>query len=174
MKKLFDLKLFGLVAFLAFTLVFIGFIGVDFIEGQVEIQDKPDKPGKPGKPGESNTEWIAFDGDLIGGQPVEGCCPNTGPFPYYTMTLSTGEPGFPIGTYDGQLFINNYGAGRDHRYKVQFWNDDLNIFIEIIGGVVDNDKKNKVLTVTFEDEECVEKWTGAKALVTFTLVRRPH
>ena len=35
---------------------------------------------------------------------------------------------------------------------VQLWNDEIGVAIEIIGGVIDNDKKDKVLTVTFEDE----------------------
>jgi hypothetical protein len=164
MKKLLDLKLFGLVAFLAFALVFIG---VDFIEGQA-------KKGKPDKPSKSKTEWIAFTGDLVGGQAVEGCCPNDGPWPEYEMILGFEVDGFPPGTYyDGQLFINRYGAGRNQKYKVQFWNDD--IAIEIIGGVIDDDKQNKVLTVTFTDETCVELFTGTPiAVVTFTLVRSPY
>jgi len=168
MKKLLDLKLFGLVAILTVALVFIG---VDFIESQVKTQGKPDKPGK------TKTEWIAFTGDLKGGQAVDGCCPNAGPFPEYGMTLEFGVGGFPADTYyDGQLFINRYGAGRNQKYKVQFWNDDISgIAIEIIGGVIDYDKKNKVLTVTFTDEECVNLWTGTHiAWVTFTLVRHPY
>ena len=73
-------------------------------------------------------------------------------------------------TYEGQLFINFFGAGRDQKYKVQFWNDD--IAIEIIGGVIDNDKKNKVLTVTFTDETCVDLYTKSFiAEVSFVLVR---
>jgi len=131
--------------------------------------------GKPDKPGESKTELITFEGDLAGYQAVDGCCPNAGPFPEYTMTLGFEVGGFPAGTeYDGYLFINGYGAGRNHKYIVQFWNDDLKIFIEIIGGVIDYDKKNKVLKVTFENEECVEYWTGTTTVVTFTLVRRPY
>lgn len=165
MKKLLDLKLLGLVAILTVALVFIG---VDFIEGQVKIQAKPDKPG------ESKTELITFEGDLEGYQPVDGCCPNAGPFPEYTMTLPNGVGDIPKGTYDGYLFINGYGAGRNHKYIVQFWNDDLEIFIEIIGGVIDNDKKNRILTVTFENEECMDYWTGTTTLVTFTLVRHPY
>jgi hypothetical protein len=50
MKKIHNLKLFGLVAFLAFALVFIG---VDFIEGQKkETKGKPDKPPGQGKKGD--------------------------------------------------------------------------------------------------------------------------
>lgn len=135
-----------------------------------------DAQGKPDKPGKSKTEWIAFDGDLIGGQAVEGCCPNDGPWPAYTMMLKFKVPGFlPDIFYDGQLFINYYGAGRNQKYKVQFWNNETGLFIEIIGGVIKRDRKNKVLTVTFTDEECVDGWTGTHiAYVTFTLVRRPY
>jgi hypothetical protein len=168
MEKIHNLKLFGLVACLAFALVFIG---VDFIEGQVKTLGKPDKPDKPGK---TETEWIAFDGDLEGGQPVDGCCPNAGPFPEYIMTLAKDVGSVPAGTYNGYLFINNYGAGRDHKYKVQFWNDDLYIFIQIIGGEIVVDRKNKLTTVTFIDEECVDMWTGTTTKVTFTIVRHPY
>jgi hypothetical protein len=66
--------------------------------------------GKPDKPGGSKVEQIEFTGDLAGWQTVEGCCPNAGPFPEYTMTLG-GD--LPDGTYDGQLFINYYGAGQN-------------------------------------------------------------
>jgi hypothetical protein len=139
---------------------------------EVTTQGKPDKPDKPGK---SKTEWIAFDGDLVGGQPVDGCCPNAGPFPEYTMTLPFEAGGFPPGTcHDGYLFINGYGAGRNNAYIVQFWNDDLKIFVEIIGGVMDYDKKNKILTVTFENEECFDYYAFTTTLVSFTLVRRPY
>jgi len=132
--------------------------------------------GKPDKPGKTKTEWIAFTGDLIGDQSVEGCCPNAGPFPAYTMTLTfaVDENHLP-GTYDGQLFINRYGAGRDHKYKVQFWNDDDGIAIEIIGGEIFDDKKNKILRVSFTDEMCVNLNTGeAIGDVTFELVRTPY
>ncbi len=142
---------------------------------EVTTKGKPDKPDKPDKPGESKTEWIAFEGHLVGGQAVEGCCPNDGPFPEYTMTLLFEGDNFSEGTYDGQLFINRYGAGRNQKYKVQFWNDETGIAIEIIGGVIDDDKKNKILTVTFTNEECVELFTGTPiAVVTFTLVRSPY
>ncbi len=142
---------------------------------EVTTQGKQDKPGKPNKPGKPKTEWIEFYGDLVGGQPVDGCCPNAGPFPEYTMTLPFGVGDIPAGTtIDGYLFINVYGACRNNAYIVQFWNDDLKIFIEIIGGVIDYDKKTKVLTVTFENEECVDYCTGTTTPVTFTLVRRPN
>ena len=174
MKRFRNLKIFVLVAFLTFALVFIG---VDFIESQVKTQGKPDKPDKPDKPGLPDPEWIEFWGeDLNGGQEVIGCCPNAGPWPEYTMTLlfDVSEV-LTAGTYDGQLFINYYGAGRNQKYRVQFWKDyDLDFGIEIIGGVIERDKKNKVLTVTFENEECFEYWTETTTLVNFTLVRHQY
>ncbi len=134
------------------------------------------KPEKPDKPGSSFTEWIEFTEDLVGGQPVDGCCPNAGPWPAYRMTLNFGSYNFSAGTYDGQLFINYYGAGRDQKYKVQFWWDyDADLGIEIIGGVINHDRKNKVLTVTFTNEECrhIKTDTPIK-LVNFTLVRHSY
>ena len=128
----------------------VALVGVFCIAILVVSAANADKPPKPPKPDETTAECITFTGDLNGSQQVEGCCPNAGPFPAYTMTLE--NMGLLDGTYEGQLFINNYGAGRNKKYIVQFWNDDLGVAIEIIGGVIDNDKKNKVLTVTFENE----------------------
>jgi hypothetical protein len=153
---------------IAFISIFC--IAVLIVSGQ-DAQGKPDKPDKPGTP---EAEWIAFDGDLVGGQAVVGCCPNAGPWPEYTMTLLFEAGDFPPKTYDGQLFINYYGAGRNQKYKVQFWNDEIGLFIEIIGGVIEYDRKNKILTVTFTDDECVDGVTGNHIdYVTFTLVRHP-
>ena len=164
MKKLLDLKLFGLVAILTVALIFIG---VDFMEGQVQTLAKPDKPGKPDNP---NAEQITFWGDLEGDEVVVGCCPNAGPWPAYSMCLEFKE-GRPC--YDGQLFINYYGAGRNQQYKVQFWWDyDADLGIEIIGGEIYNDKKTKELTVTFTNDRCVKiKSKEFIQLVNFTLER---
>ena len=153
---------------------FAGVVCIACLVVSVAYAGKPDKPPKPPKPDEATAEWIAFTGDLIGAQEVEGCCPNDGPFPEYGMTLGFKVRDFSPGTYlDGQLFINRYGAGRNQEYKVQFWNED--IAIEIIGGVIDDDKKNKVLTVTFTGDICVVMWTGDPiAVVTFTLIRTPY
>ena len=131
------------------------------------------KPVKPEKPVDTNSELVVFTEDLVGWQVVEDCCPNAGPFPEYTMTLNFAVGGFDAGTvHDGYLFINNYGSGRDRGYKVQFWNDD--IAIEIIGGVIENDKKAKILTVTFTDELCQDLFTKEPiAEVSFVLVRTP-
>ncbi len=156
----------------------IAFVGIFCIAilifSGANAKNKPDKPDKPGK---STAQWIEFYGeDLEGGQLVDGCCPNAGPFPPYTMTLKFGSYNFSPGTYDGQLFINYFGAGRNQKYKVQFWWDyDNDLGIEIIGGVLDFDRKNKILTVTFTDEECVHIKTGTPIKsVNFTLVRSPY
>ena len=130
--------------------------------------------GKPDKPGETETEFIVFTEDLSGNQLVEGCCPNAGPFPQYVMTLAFAvDDDLPANTtYDGFLFMNQYGAGRDRRYIVRFWNDE--IAIEIIGGEIYKDKKTKTLTVVFTDEMCVDLHTkDFIATVSFVLVRSP-
>jgi hypothetical protein len=150
-------------------------------------KDKPDKPGKPSDPGNITTEWIAFselpdmDADLLGAQEVVGCCPNAGPFPLFKMTLphDLGDPEgphIPQGTYEGELFINGYGAGRDRQYIVQFWfNEDVNFVI--VGGEIDYNKKTKVLTVIFTHEDCRFIGGGCSqcgefiAFVNFKLVR---
>ena len=73
------------------------------------------------------------------------------------------------GTYDGHIFLNNYGVGKNRKYIVQFWTEDFNI--EVIGGVLDNDKKNKVLTVTFTNAPCTDFDRNFIANVSFVLVR---
>jgi len=174
MKRFRNLKIFVLVAFLAFALVFIG---VDFIESQVKTQGKPSP--KPPKPGKSKTEWIEFTGDLVGGQPVDGCCPNAGPFPPYSMCLYFKMDGTtdPTGTwYDGELFISGYGAGRKENRLciVQFSAEGTDVAIEIIGGVTEIDKWNRIVTVTFTDEPCYDFDGQYIKHVNFTLVRRPY
>jgi hypothetical protein len=134
--------------------------------------DKPNTPpGKGDKPPKTNTELIVFQGALQGWAHVEGCCPNAGPSPRYTMYLPDGlrdfdnEQIYPIGTYDGELFMNGYGAGQDRdQYIVQFHaccthvdsvdicKDSLpELKFQIIGGTSVYDKKNKVLAVTVVD-----------------------
>jgi len=128
--------------------------------------------GKPDKPNPSSSEQIIFSGDLVGDEIVEGCCPNAGPFPAYMMYLSSAF-GDLAGWHDGNLFINNYGAGKNHQYIVQFWVDE-SFGIEIIGGVIEVDRKTKYLRVTFTDEECFDIDTGAYiATVSFVLQRFP-
>jgi hypothetical protein len=155
----------------------IAFVGIFCIP--VLIVSGAYAQGKPDKPGNSQTEWIEFSGALKGGEAVNGCCPNAGPYPPYRMILN-----FEVGThaagtsYDGQLFINYYGAGKNRHYIVQFWTGDKpgdsDVAIEIIGGVIVFDRTSKVLTVTFTNELCVDMITGQTiADVSFTLVRGP-
>ena len=150
-------------------IAFVGIFCIPVLIVSGAYAQKSDNPGK------SQTEWIEFSGDLAGGEAVNGCCPNAGPFPPYSMTLN-----FKVGTHetgtsiDGYLFINYFGAGKIRQYIVEFWTDDNDVAIKIIGGVIDFDKTTKVLTVTFEDELCVDMITGQTiAKVNFTLVRRP-
>jgi len=84
--------------------------------------------------GNITAECIVFTGDLetvLGSEVVEGCCPNAGPFPAYTMTLNL--PGADDttygGQYDGQVFMGSVSIGHgrrapDDQYKVQFWSWD--------------------------------------------------
>ena len=132
-----------------------------------------DKPEDRGKPGKTNTELIFFTGDLQGWAHVEGCCPNAGPSPEYTITLkkplldAAGDAVYPIGTYNGELFINIDGVGHNSENNniVQFHaccDDhvpciDLNLppmSFAIIGGegVEVGRKKDRVSTVTFFEE----------------------
>jgi len=146
-------------------------------------------PDKPGKAPKTKTELIVFTGaDLQGWAHVEGCCPNAGPFPEYRMNLPNGLSVddtllYPPGIYDGELFMNGYGAGRDSQYIVQFHTccsdypciDGTPVLnFEIIGGESVYDKKTKVLTVEFEDAP----WWDSHDLdhnplgsVSFTLTR---
>jgi len=118
-------------------------------------------------------EWITFTGDLSGSQQVLGCCPNAGPFPAYTMTLSGEE--LPNGTYDGEIFMNilmtGKGKNKVKSYIVQFWTNAL--YLEVRGGVIQEDKINKITTVTFTDETCEIDVSGEVNIVTvsFTLIR---
>jgi hypothetical protein len=108
---------------------------------------------------------ITFVGDLEGSQEVQGCCPNAGPFPEYTMTLSGifSEPG----TYEGRIFMNVFGRGKNKSYIVQFSTNTM--FLEVIGGVIQEDKKSKLTTVTVTNEPCVID--GNTILVSFVLTR---
>jgi len=132
------------------------------------------------KPNWLDNELIIFSGDLEGSQIVEGCCPNAGPNPKYTMTLSGEFPkGFP-GTHTGYIFLNSFGRNLPWDYKVQFWwfEGDTEYFIEIRGGEAHKDKKTKILTVTFDMEETYEIWIDDElkesVTVTFVLTRDPQ
>jgi hypothetical protein len=155
----------------------VAYVGVFCIASLIVFgayADKPAKLAKPDKPEVTETECITFSGALVGAQEVEGCCPNDGPFPAYTMSLPNGLGPYPPGTYDGQLFMNYYGAGRNKKYIVQFWSDETGIAMEIIGGVIVKDNKTKVLTVTFTDEPCWDFFNNTPLPnVSFVLVRTP-
>lgn len=124
--------------------------------------DKPEKPpGKPQDPG-TTLDLIIFDGDLEGQAIVEDCCPNAGPNPRYTMTVtrklgSLPGPVVPGGVYEGFIFMNYFGTRKNQQYYVKFWGsspsvDGLNIAIGIKGGIIDFDKKSRVLFVDFDGD----------------------
>jgi hypothetical protein len=144
----------------------------------------PDHPKCTDDPGDPSGEWIAFTGDLVGGEMVEGCCPNRGPFPAYTMTLA--EPPFPTGiagTHDGHIFMNSWAPAPNRKdeggYIVQFWwgeeTEDY-YFMEITGGDVLYNKRTKFLEVTFTNE-VMTIWYNHEILqtvnVSFVLTRDP-
>ena len=131
---------------------------------------KPVKP--PPDSDKTKAECIIFTGALEtmpGWEVVEGCCPNAGPWPAYAMTLNLPLLNEDDTTtsftheYEGQLFIGGIGNGPrtpDAQYKVQFWSWDWDedtpgigdIFFQIYGGIIVEDKKNKTLAVSFRDE----------------------
>jgi hypothetical protein len=116
------------------------------------------------------SEWIAFTGNLVGGEEVSGCCPNRGPNPEYTLTLSGL---LPPGTYNnGEIFMNSTGRQSPGDYLVKFWSGSM--YLEIRGGEKQYDRRNKILTVTFENVPC-EIWIGevltATVDVSFILTR---
>jgi hypothetical protein len=131
-------------------------VGIVFIAILVVSGAKAEGQGKPGKPPSNSGECIVFTGDLVGKQVVEGCCPNRGPFPAYTMTLSDGIlTDIPAGEYPGNVFMNYWGAGRTRRYIVQFWTPNDEQFLAVVGGVIREDTKN-TLIVDFDSDnsEC--------------------
>ena len=158
-------------------------VGVDTPDAQFA---KGDKPGKPPKPGSG--ELIIFTGDLEGNQEVAGCCPNAGPFPEYSMTFSGIFPPEMAGEHTGNIFMNGWapkGPEDYGDYIVQFWweeETDCCYFIEMKGGEAQSNKKTKVTTVTFDQDNIVEWtiWHNTTVLqteppeeVNFTLTRAP-
>ncbi len=163
--------------------------------------DKPTNPGKGDKPPKTNTELIVFQGALQGWAHVEGCCPNAGPSPRYTMDLPDGLRDFnndriyPAGTYDGELFINIDGVGLNsennnivqfhacctHVESVDLCKGSLpELKFQIRGGtaVGVGRKKDRVLTVTFEDalySADTSDWNKDEHVgkVSFTMTRAP-
>ena len=152
-------------------------VDLDIVEVQLEKAEKPDRPAKPPKP--VSGEKITFTGDLIGSQEVAGCCPNEGPFPEYTLELSGPFPDGIAGTHNGNIFMNSLGRKVPGDYIVQFWWEEEpgnDCFIEIRGGEKVEDKKTKVLTVTFTGEEMTilrADEDPAYVDVSFTLTRAP-
>ena len=64
-------------------------------------------------------------------------------------------------------------------YKVQFWWGGKNeYFIEIKGGEVHEDKRTKILTVTFTKEDTCGTWdpNDVEEIIfnEFTLIRKPQ
>jgi len=153
-------------------IVIAAFASLMFVVTGLEA-GKPDKLPKPDKtPG----ELIVFTGELEGWAHVVDCCPNAGPFPRYTMDLpnglydSEGNEVYPPGTYDGELFMNNYGVAE---YIIQFHaccthEDSVDLCkgvlpemkFEIIGGTLMSvgDKKAKGLVVNFDEESWWKDW----------------
>ncbi len=131
---------------------------------------------EPVTPDKKGAEYILFDGDLasVDEEPVEGCCLNRGPHPAYTMHLSDAF-GDLEGDHDGQLYIS--GGGGMVGYMVEFWVEgEFGFGFYFIGGVIERDRKNKHLTVTFTDEPW--NWHDPnnelpKATATFVLDRFP-
>ena len=139
---------------------FVGIFCIAMLVVSGANADKPPKEPKPPRPSNIAVECITFSGlDLEGHQQVEDCCPNAGPFPLYKMTLPNGFGHHDVGTYDGELFMNSMRVGQNRQYVVQFTGDHISsedhISIEIRGGVIEYDKKTKVLTVTFTRENCM-------------------
>jgi len=97
---------------------------------------------------------------------IDGCCPNAGPAPEYTMTLHNicytsvfGPTCIPEVSLDGYVFMNVLGTpGPDQRYMVKFWTWDYaagdpifgDYFFEIRGGDL-RDKKTEGPNVTYMD-----------------------
>ncbi len=132
-----------------------------------------------------HSENITFEGDLEGSKEVVGCCPNAGPNPEYTMTLSESFPLEFQGTHTGYIFMNSMGGRLPWAYKVVFWwtetegDTDTEYSIEFRGGVVHKDKKTKILIVNFVEVPLFEIWIGYEPitdthLYSFTLTRDPH
>lgn len=117
--------------------------------------------GKPQNPG-TPTDLIIFGGDLEGQAIVEECCPNAGPNPPYTMTVTRdlgydGGPQVPAGTYDGFIFMNFFGTKKNQQYYVKFWgasssSPGLNVAFGIKGGIIYQEKKSDVLFVDFDGD----------------------
>jgi hypothetical protein len=123
-------------------------------------------------------DLIIFTGDLAGNETVMGCCPNAGPSPEYTMTMSDNFPVEFRGEHTGYVYMNGFGRHLPWAYKVQFWwGGEEEYFIEIRGGTVTKDKKSRILTATFTQEDTCWTWDpkGVERIIfiDFTLIRDP-
>lgn len=137
---------------------FVAFVGIICIAGLIASGAFAGKPQNPGTP----TDLIIFEGDLDGHAIVEGCCPNAGPNPPYTMTVTRhlgidGGPQVPAGTYDGFIFMNFFGTRKNQQYYVKFWgasssSPGLNVAFGIKGGIIYQEKKSDVLFVDFDGD----------------------
>jgi hypothetical protein len=154
------------------TVAFVVIFCIAILIVSVAYADKPDKPGR------NKAECIKFTGDLEsvpeGGTVVEGCCPNAGPNPAYSMKLNLTDAKFLSVTRDGYVFMNSYGRNAPYEgYKIQFstWDDEErdpgtgDYFFEIRGGVMDGGKKkdNRPFTVTFSNATATA-WVFYKVL----------
>jgi hypothetical protein len=131
---------------------------------------EPKEPKSPHRPGNIAIECIEFTGDLAsvpeGGTVVEGCCPNAGPFPAYTMTLWIEElPLDAFGkTFEGDLFAKpvttRVKGQKTERYLVQFltwdWETEIpgddDFYIEVYSDGDDIYETDNVLTVIFDSD----------------------
>ena len=171
----------GRVVALGVALCIVGLVASGVFAG------KPEKPpGKPDNPG-TPTDLIIFEGDLAGRDIVEGCCPNAGPNPPYSMEVtrnlgSSGGPQIPVGIYNGHIFMNVFGTRKNQQYYVKFWGSSpstqgLNVAFGIKGGIIHREKKSDTLTVDFMGEPLytLDPVTGVLDefidYVTFTLER---
>ena len=167
------------VLILSITLILVSLILVSGMYDDLSTQDTSDletlRLSKP-KP---KSEWITFSGDLNGSQEVVGCCPNAGPYPEYNMTLSDNFPPEFRGEHTGNIFLNSFGRNMPWAYKVQFWwGGENEYFIEIRGGEVHEEKRTKILTVTFTQEDTCWTWdpSGVEIIIfiEFTLIIDPQ
>lgn len=147
-------------------------------ESDLELQGLNKKPAEG--------ELITFTGDLEGVPPTQlvfNCCPNAGPFPEYTMLLK--EDPFPLEISErelyGNIFMNRFGHNLPWKYKVSFWwaeGQDTTLII-VRGGEPYQDRRTKVLTVTFTEDTCWIYYPDPlkdtdTVYVTFTLIRDPQ
>jgi hypothetical protein len=123
-------------------------------------------------------DLIIFTGDLAGIDTVMGCCPNAGPSPEYTMTMSDKFPVEFRGEHTGYVYMNGFGRHLPWAYKVQFWwGGEEEYFIEIRGGTVTKDKKSGILTGTFTTADTCWTWDPNVVeeiiFIDFTFIRDP-